>query len=61
MSAILQTTFLNQLSYIKIVVFSLKFHRLLSQGSNLANIISEKGLATNRRQTIIWTNDGLVY
>ena len=36
---------------------------MCSFGSNLQYVIigSDNGLAPNRRQAIIWTNDGLVY
>ena len=42
--------------------YQLKFHCIFSLGSNqwYANIGSDNGLAPIRRQTIIWTNDGLV-
>ena len=43
--------------------FGSNFTEICSQRSNqqFASIGSDNGLAPNRRQAIIWTNDGLVY
>ena len=54
--AVLQTTFSNSFSWIKIVVFS--FNIPLVQ---LTSISSGNDLAPDRRQAIIWTNYGQVY
>ena len=61
MADVFQTTFSNAFSWLKIFEVQLKFHWICSQGSNwqYANIVSDNGLAPNRRQAIIWTNDGL--
>ena len=61
MAAILQKSFSNSFSHLKIV-FNFKF-QICSQGSSelLAIIGSNNGLSPTRRQAIIWTNDDLVY
>ena len=55
-------TFSNAFSWIKIVVFWLKFHWLLFPRVQLAVFQhSDNGLVPVERQDIIWTNDGPVY
>ena len=63
MATILQTTFSSAFPWIKTFDFQLQFHRNKYLGSNCqySNIGSDSGLALNRRQAIIWTNDGLGY
>ena len=60
MATIPQMTFLNAFSWRKMFEFRLKFHWILFQGSNwqYISIGLDNGLALNRRQAIIWTNDG---
>ena len=55
-----QTTFPNAFSWMKIYEFRLIFHWNLILRFKLTNssIGSDNGLALNRRQAIIWTNDG---
>ena len=55
MVAILQTTFSNAFSWMKICEF-LKFVPM----GPINSIGSENGLAPTRRQAIIWTNDGYI-
>ena len=49
--------------WMKIVVFWLKFHWSLYQGTNsqLTSINSDNDMMPNRRQAIIWNNDGIIY
>ena len=58
-ATILQTTFLNAFSWIKILEFRfhLNFIEVCSLGSNWqqVSIGSDNGLVLNRQQTIIWT------
>ena len=60
MAAILLTIVSNAFPWRKIFEFRLKFHWSLSQWSNWQNAStgSDNGLAPDRRQAIIWTNDG---
>ena len=62
MVAILQTTFSNTFSWMEMFWFPLIF-QVYSEGSNwqYISIGLDNGLAPNRRQAIIWTNDGLIY
>ena len=57
--ATLQMTFSSWVSWMKIIIF----HRFFPQGSINDNPAfgSDNGLAPNRRQAIICTNDALVY
>ena len=50
--------FVNE--YLILIKFSLKFVRKVPI-KRLTSIGSDNGLAANRRQTIIWNNDGSVY
>ena len=52
MAAILQMTFWNAFSWMKVYEFWLKFHRSLFIGGPINNI------SAGRRQAIIWTNVG---
>ena len=62
MAAISQTTFWSAFSWIKMYKFRLKFHWILFlRVQQYSSIGSDDGLASTRRQAIIWTNDGLVY
>ena len=63
MVAILQTTFTDAFSWMKMYRFRLKFQWYCSQGSSLQclSISSDIGLVPTRRQAIVWTIDGLVY
>ena len=56
-------TFSNVFPFMKIVLFELNFTESCSQGFNkqYANTNSDNDLVPNRQQSIIWTNDGLVY
>ena len=58
MAAISQTTFSNTFFVNKNFVFWLIFHLSCPEGSSYqyVSIGSDNGLATNRRQAIIWTN-----
>ena len=55
MADILQITFLGIL-----IQISLKFVPKIPH-NNVASISSDNGLVLNRKQAIIWTNNGLVY
>ena len=59
MAAIFQTTYSNACFLMKMYKFRLRFHWSLfpSVQSTKSNIGSDNGLAPNRRQAIIWTND----
>ena len=57
---ILQTTFSNAFSWMKKIKISLKFV-LKGFHWKYSSIGSDKGLASTKRQAIIWTNDGIVY
>ena len=61
MVAISQMTFSNAFSWMKMFKFWLNFTEVCSQGSNwqYSKIGSDNGLAPNKRQAIIWTNDAL--
>ena len=62
MAAISQTIFYNTFSWIKMLKFPLKKStEICSQGSNWQHSSTglDNGLAPNRRQAIIWTNDVL--
>ena len=50
-------------SLIKMLEFCLNFTEVYTLGSNWqwVSIDSDNGLAPNRRQPIIWTNDGFLY
>ena len=57
MAAFLQTA--HPFSWTKTIVFWFKFHwNLFPKIQQYAGISSGNGLALNRRQAIIWTNDG---
>ena len=60
--AILQTTFLNETSCMKMFEFRLKFHwsLFLNVQSTIFQHCSDNGLAPNRRQAIIGNNDDSV-
>ena len=58
MDAIFQTTFSNVFSSMKMYEFLLKFHWSLFLGVQYSIIGLDNGLAPNRQQAIIWTNDG---
>ena len=62
MANISQTTFSNAFFEWKCVNFDLDFTEVYFQGSiqQYSIIGSDSGLAPNRRQAIIWTNDGLL-
>ena len=57
-----QTIFSNAFSWVQTFDFQNHFMEICSLGSNWQHVIigSDNGLAQNRRQAIIWTNDGLV-
>ena len=63
MAAISHTTFSNAFSWMKTYEFQLKFHWSLFPRVHLTYSIigSDNSLAPNRRQAIIWTNDGLCF
>ena len=63
MAAIIQMTFSNAFLWWKCMNFDYNFTEVCSQGSSLQySIIGlDNGLAPNRRQAIIWTNDGLCF
>ena len=63
MAAILQTTFSNTFSWMKILNFKESFFEVCSLGSNrqYVSIGSHNGLAPRRRLAIILTNDELTY
>ena len=64
MATISQTTFSNAFSWMKISEFRLKFHQSLFLKAQLkwySSIGSDNGLAPNRRQAIIWTNDSPIH
>ena len=61
MAAILQTTFWNAFSWMKMFDFPLKFHWILFYSWQYVSIGSDNVLAPKRQQVIIWTNDGLFY
>ena len=60
MAAISQTTFSNAVSQMKILYFDYNFTERCLLGSKWQYVIiaSGNGLSPNRRQAIIWTNDG---
>ena len=60
MAVILQTTFTNAFSWMKIYEYWLKFHWSLFLRVQLqyASIGSDNGLAPTRQQAIIWANEG---
>ena len=61
MAIILQTTFWNAFSEMKkMCEFPIKFHWNVSTSAHYHNIGSDNGLVPKRRQTIKWTNGGLV-
>ena len=62
-ASILQTTFSNAFSSMKIAVFWFKFHWNLFLMIQLTKFIIglNKCLAANRWQVIIWTKDGSIY
>ena len=60
MAAISQTTFLDTFSSVTFTVFLFEFHiEMCSHGSNhqYTIIVSNNGLAANRRQAIVSIND----
>ena len=59
MANIFQKTFSIAFSWMKIFDFRLKFYWSLFLRVQYAIIVSDNGLAPNRRQAIIWTNVGL--
>ena len=63
MAAISQTTHSNTFLEWTCLHFDWNFTEVCSQGSieQYASIGSDNGLAPNRRQAIIWTNDGLIW
>ena len=63
MAAIFQTIFSNAFSWMKSFSFQTILIKMCSLWSNWQYVIigSDIGLLPNRRQAIIWTNDGLVY
>ena len=62
MAAILQTTFSNAFSWLKNMSCNQIFTKVCPYKFNYqyGNIGSNNSLAPNRRQAIIWTNDGLI-
>ena len=63
MISVLQMVFSNTFSWAKIVAYWLKFDEICYEVPNWQKAIigSDNGLAPNRRQVIIWINNGLVY
>ena len=60
-TTISHTSFSNAYSWIKMFEFQLKFHWSLFPRAQLTQfciIVSDNGLAPNRRQGIFWPNDG---
>ena len=65
MAAVFQTTFSSAFSWMKMYEFRLRFYwslfpRVQLTISQAPSIVSDNGLAPNRRQAIIWSNDGLI-
>ena len=60
MDAISHMTYSSAFSWMKMLEFRLNFHWSLFPGASwqYSSIGSDNGLAPNRRQAIIWANDG---
>ena len=62
MAIILHMTFPNEVSWMEMIVFWMKYHKNCSPGSSLqACFGSDNSLAPNRWHVIIWTIDGQVH
>ena len=59
MATIFADDILKLFSAVKLLYFDSYFIKMCSLGSSWAINCSDNGLTPNRRQAIIWTNDGL--